>query len=122
LKNTALHKPQRKLFIARIKIHGPGNDAPGCKSSQRNSCPKFLCPSSPSPKTMNVITTRRRCTADNRKANFKIFIRKEGRFIFYLFRGEFCLRGCPRIGIFSQIEALYKFYHRHMIDIPRIEF
>jgi hypothetical protein len=30
------------------------------------------------------------------------------------------LGGCPRIAIFSQIEAFGKFYRRHIVDIPRI--
>jgi len=30
------------------------------------------------------------------------------------------LGGCPRIAIFSKIEAYEKNYHRHMVDIPRI--
>jgi len=32
------------------------------------------------------------------------------------------LGGCPRIAIFSEIEAYEKDYHRHMVDIPRIIF
>jgi len=74
LKTTALQKPQRKLFARRIRIHGPDNDAPGYKSSQRNSCPQFLRLSIPIPKSMNMMTITRRCTADTIKVNFKIFI------------------------------------------------
>jgi len=32
------------------------------------------------------------------------------------------LGGCPRIADFSKIEAYEKYYHRHMVDIPRIIF
>ena len=32
------------------------------------------------------------------------------------------LGACPRIAIFFQIEAFGKFYHRHIVDIPRIKF
>jgi hypothetical protein len=42
--------------------------------------------------------------------------------IVFIIKSDNQLGGCPRIGIFSQIEAFVKNMHRHIVNIPSIIF